>query len=54
MRAKAPKLGLLAVFAIVIGDLYLVNAPAIPTFNGTIPLSLIKPAAVAAGVVSET
>jgi hypothetical protein len=50
LKAKAPKLSLLAVFAWVITDVFLTIGPLLPTFQGTIPLALIKPAAAALAI----
>ncbi|KIW35967.1 uncharacterized protein PV06_11729 [Exophiala oligosperma] len=53
IRVAAPKLALLQVFAIVVSDIFLTIGPLIPSFSGTIPSVLIKPAAtaIAIGVV---
>ena len=50
IRVAAPKLALLQVFALVISDILLTTAPLIPSFTGTIPLVLVKPAATAVGI----
>lgn len=49
LRAKIPKLALMAMFSWIITDIFLVIAPLIPSFNGTIAQLLIKPAATGAG-----
>lgn len=50
LRFRIPKLALTAVFAWVVSDIFLTIGPLIPTFNGTIPVVLIKPAAAAVAV----
>jgi len=50
LRVAAPKLALLQVFAIVVSDIFLTIGPLIPSFTGTIPSVLIKPAATAIGI----
>ena len=50
IRVAAPKLALLQVFALVVSDIFLTTAPLIPSFTGTIPLVLVKPAATAVGI----
>ena len=50
IRVAAPKLALLQVFAIVVSDIFLTTAPLLPSFTGTIPVVLIKPAVTAVGV----
>ncbi|KAF2098023.1 hypothetical protein NA57DRAFT_76820 [Rhizodiscina lignyota] len=50
LRAKVPKLALMAMFSWIIMDIFLVIAPLIPSFNGTIAQLLLKPAATGAGV----
>ena len=50
IRVAAPKLALLQVFAIVVSDIFLTIGPLLPSFAGTIPSVLIKPAATAIGI----
>ncbi|KIW77662.1 hypothetical protein Z517_07494 [Fonsecaea pedrosoi CBS 271.37] len=50
LRVRAPKLALFQMFAIIISDIFLTIGPLIPTFTGTIPSVLIKPAAAAIGI----
>jgi len=50
LRFRVPKLALTAVFAWVVSDIFLTIGPLIPTFIGTIPVVLIKPAAAAVAV----
>lgn len=50
LRVAAPKLTLVSMFALVVADIYLATAPMIPTFQGTIPVVLILPTAIAVGV----
>jgi len=42
---KVPKLALTAIFAWIVSDVFLTIGPLLPTFQGTIPIVLIKPAA---------
>lgn len=46
----APKFVLTQIFATISADIFLANGPLIPTFAGTLPSVLIKPAAIAVGV----
>lgn len=46
----APKLILLEIFFLIISDIFLTIAPLLPSFQGTIPQVLIKPAASATAV----
>lgn len=50
IRVAAPKLALFQVFAIVVSDIFLTIGPLLPSFSGTIPSVLIKPAATAIGI----
>jgi hypothetical protein len=50
IRVAAPKLALFQVFAIIVTDIFLTIGPLIPSFSGTIPSVLIKPAATAVGI----
>ncbi|KAL5335427.1 hypothetical protein BJX70DRAFT_375287 [Aspergillus crustosus] len=50
LRAANPKTALTSIFGIVISDLFLVYGPILPSFNGTLPLSLVKPAAAGIGL----
>lgn len=50
MRVSAPKLAMVSIFGTIIADIYLVIAPLIPTFQGTIPKTMIIPSAIAIGV----
>ena len=47
---KVPKLALTAIFAWIISDVFLTVGPLLPSFQGTIPIVLIKPAAAALAV----
>jgi hypothetical protein len=48
--SRCPKFALLRMFAIVVSDIFLTIGPLIPSFSGTIPSILIKPAATAVGI----
>ncbi|KAF5662672.1 hypothetical protein FHETE_7778 [Fusarium heterosporum] len=50
VRVATPNLALVAIFSMIISDIYLTIAPLIPTFQGTIAKTLILPSAVAVGV----
>ena len=50
IRVAASKLALLQMFAIIVSNIFLTIGPLIPTFLGTIPSVLIKPAATAVGI----
>lgn len=50
MRAKNPKFALVQVFGTIISDLFLVIAPMLPSFSGTLPKTLIEPAAIGVGL----
>jgi hypothetical protein len=50
IRVAAPKLVLVSVFALVTADIFLVTAPLLPTFQGTIPKTMIIPVAVAISI----
>lgn len=50
LRAKNPKFTLVQVFGTIITDLFLVIAPMLPSFNGTLPKTLIEPAAIGVGL----
>jgi hypothetical protein len=50
VRVAAPKLALFQVFAIIVSDIFLTIGPLIPSFSGTIPSVLVKPAATAVGI----
>jgi hypothetical protein len=50
LRIKAPKLTLTAIFAWIVTDVFLTIGPLLPSFQGTIPQVLIKPAAAAIAI----
>ncbi|KIX09276.1 uncharacterized protein Z518_00355 [Rhinocladiella mackenziei CBS 650.93] len=50
LRVAAPKFILIQMFGTMVTDIYLTTAPLLPSFSGTIPTVLIKPAATAVGV----
>ncbi|EXK24706.1 hypothetical protein FOMG_18584 [Fusarium oxysporum f. sp. melonis 26406] len=50
LRVSAPKLALVTIFALVIADIHLTTSPLIPTFQGTIPQTMVIPTAVAIGI----
>lgn len=50
LKAAAPKLALITLFAIIVSDIFLTIAPLLPSFQGTIPQTLIKPAATAIAI----
>ncbi|KAK0622236.1 hypothetical protein DIS24_g11259 [Lasiodiplodia hormozganensis] len=50
LKAAAPKLALITLFAIIVSDIFLTIAPLLPSFQGAIPQVLIKPAATAIGI----
>ena len=47
---KVPKLTLTVIFSWIISDIFFTIGPLLPTFNGTIPSVLIKPAAAALAI----
>ncbi|PYI05946.1 hypothetical protein BO78DRAFT_419262 [Aspergillus sclerotiicarbonarius CBS 121057] len=50
LRASNPKAALTSVFGIIISDLFLNYTPLLPSFSGTLPLTLVKPAAIGVGL----
>ncbi|ETS81358.1 hypothetical protein PFICI_06360 [Pestalotiopsis fici W106-1] len=50
IRVVAPKLTLVGIFSMIIADIYITTAPLLPTFQGTIPKTLILPTAIAVGI----
>lgn len=50
LRANNPKLAFTSIFGIIITDLFLNFTPLLPSFNGMLPLSLVKPAAIGVGL----
>ncbi|KAL4985687.1 hypothetical protein BDW68DRAFT_198595 [Aspergillus falconensis] len=50
LRAANPKATLTSIFGIIITDLFLCYGPVLPSFNGTLPLPLVKPSATAVGL----
>ncbi|KAL4995970.1 hypothetical protein BDV10DRAFT_202665 [Aspergillus recurvatus] len=50
LRAANPKATLTSIFGIIIGDMFLCYGPVLPSFNGTLPLPLVKPSATAVGL----
>ncbi|RDW66627.1 hypothetical protein BP5796_09376 [Coleophoma crateriformis] len=50
LRVAAPKLILVQMMASIVSIIFLTDAPLLPTFQGTLPKSLIIPVAIAAGV----
>ncbi|RAL09361.1 uncharacterized protein BO97DRAFT_374770 [Aspergillus homomorphus CBS 101889] len=50
LRASNPKATFTAIFGIIIADLFLIFIPLLPSFNGTLPLTLAKPAGVGIGL----
>ncbi|KAL4971551.1 hypothetical protein BDW66DRAFT_155552 [Aspergillus desertorum] len=50
LRAANPKATLTSIFGIIITDMFLCYGPVLPSFNGTLPLPLVKPAATAVGL----
>ncbi|KAE8361491.1 hypothetical protein BDV27DRAFT_132999 [Aspergillus caelatus] len=50
LRTSNPKFALLQIYAIIISDLFLTLGPSQPSFYGTLPVSLIKAAAVGVGL----
>ncbi|KAL4883402.1 hypothetical protein BJY04DRAFT_226481 [Aspergillus karnatakaensis] len=50
LRAANPKTALTSIFGIIISDLFLLYGPILPSFNGTLPLALVKPAAAGIGL----
>ncbi|RAK99802.1 uncharacterized protein BO80DRAFT_494516 [Aspergillus ibericus CBS 121593] len=50
LRASNPKAALTSIFAIIISDLFLNYTPLLPSFAGTLPLTLVKPAAIGVGL----
>ncbi|KAI8307252.1 hypothetical protein K4K59_011141 [Colletotrichum sp. SAR11_240] len=43
IRVAAPNMTLVGIFALITADIYLTSAPTIPTFQGTIPKSMLIP-----------
>ncbi|KAL4922590.1 hypothetical protein BDW62DRAFT_215650 [Aspergillus aurantiobrunneus] len=50
LRAANPKAALTVIFGIIIADLFLCYGPLLPSFTGTLPLSLVKPAGAGVGL----
>ncbi|KAE8404359.1 hypothetical protein BDV37DRAFT_294023 [Aspergillus pseudonomiae] len=50
LRASNPKAALTSVFGIIISDLFLNFIPLLPSFSGTLPVTLVKPAAIGVGL----
>lgn len=50
LRVGAPKLIFVQMFSTIIIDIFLTTGPLLPTFNGTIPRTLIIPAGIGIGV----
>ncbi|KAE8381310.1 hypothetical protein BDV26DRAFT_255734 [Aspergillus bertholletiae] len=50
LRASNPKTALTSIFGIIISDLFLNFIPLLPSFSGTLPLTLVKPAAIGVGL----
>ncbi|KAF9884969.1 hypothetical protein FE257_000879 [Aspergillus nanangensis] len=50
LRASNPKTALTSLFGIIIADIFLNFIPLLPSFSGTLPLSLVKPAAIGVGL----
>ncbi|KAJ1715186.1 hypothetical protein NYO67_2681 [Aspergillus flavus] len=50
LRASNPKAALTSIFGIIISDLFLNFTPLLPSFSGTLPLTLVKPAAIGVGL----
>ncbi|KAL3478469.1 hypothetical protein BJX99DRAFT_224202 [Aspergillus californicus] len=50
LRAANPKTAFTAIFGFIISDLFICYGPLLPTFNGTLPLALAKPAAAGIGL----
>ncbi|PYH47060.1 uncharacterized protein BP01DRAFT_421952 [Aspergillus saccharolyticus JOP 1030-1] len=50
LRASNPKATFTAIFGTIISDLFLIYIPLLPSFNGTLPLTLAKPAGVGIGL----
>lgn len=50
LRVAAPKLVLTQIFGIVVSDIFLTIGPLLPSFSGTIPQVLVKPAVTAVGI----
>ncbi|KAI9038189.1 uncharacterized protein KD926_011231 [Aspergillus affinis] len=50
LRAANPKTALTALFGIIISDIFVCYGPLLPTFVGTIPLTLVKPTTVGIGI----
>ncbi|PWY92601.1 hypothetical protein BO70DRAFT_357736 [Aspergillus heteromorphus CBS 117.55] len=50
LRASNPKAAFTSIFGIIISDLFLNYTPLLPSFSGTLPLTLVKPALIGVGV----
>lgn len=50
LRVANPKMIAVQIFGTIISDIFLTSGPLLPSFKGTIPITLIKPAATAVGV----
>ncbi|KEF54742.1 uncharacterized protein A1O9_09184 [Exophiala aquamarina CBS 119918] len=50
LRVANPKMVAVQIFGTIISDIFLTSGPLLPSFTGSIPITLIKPAATAVGV----
>ncbi|PYH98313.1 hypothetical protein BO71DRAFT_371558 [Aspergillus ellipticus CBS 707.79] len=50
LRASNPKATFTSIFGIIISDLFLNYTPLLPSFSGTLPLTLVKPALIGVGI----
>ncbi|KAL5361015.1 hypothetical protein BJX96DRAFT_175841 [Aspergillus floccosus] len=50
LRANNPKLAFTSIFGTIITDLFLNFTPLLPSFKGTLPVTLVKPAAIGVGL----
>ncbi|KAJ0416722.1 hypothetical protein BJY00DRAFT_325978 [Aspergillus carlsbadensis] len=50
IRAANPKTALTSLFGIIITDLFMCYGPVLPSFRGTLPLALVKPAGAGVGI----
>ncbi|KAE8153056.1 hypothetical protein BDV25DRAFT_45189 [Aspergillus avenaceus] len=50
LRASNPKTALTSMFGTIIADIYLNYTPLLPSFRGTLPITLVKPAGIGVGL----
>ncbi len=50
LRLTNPKFGFLQIFGTIVSDIFLLNGPSLPSFNGSIGAVLVKPGAIGIGL----